>query len=197
MLSLYWKIPAGNIMPYLFLFVDSMCISGKIWNLSSYWRDSATRFSVLGYFMNHFSSKLLSIPLGAYPIFRKFAVIFELKMHHQCHWDSWQMEKTSIRKILLGHPDLWISLWIFEKIRNGSIVIFRGLEEDDWGRKNLKQKISLHCPFKYATSSSYTSRGPVPWVLFLFSENLEKPSSCSTTSRLTITKRNLCNIKNK
>jgi hypothetical protein len=40
--------------------------------------------------------------------------------------------------------------------------------------KKPETKISLHCPFKYATFSSYTNKGPVPWVLFLFWENLEK-----------------------
>jgi hypothetical protein len=42
--------------------------------------------------------------------------------------------------------DLRISPRIFEKIRNDPNVIIWGLGEgDSW--KNLKQKISWHCPF--------------------------------------------------
>ncbi len=51
------------------------------------------------------------------------------------------------------HLDLRISPQIFEKIWNDPNVIFRGLGEgDSW--KNLKQKISWHCPFKCAHSIS-------------------------------------------
>ncbi len=46
-----------------------------------------------------------------------------------------------------AHFDLQTSRWIFEEILNGPIVTYRVLgEEDSW--KNLKQKISCHCPFK-------------------------------------------------
>jgi hypothetical protein len=46
------------------------------------------------------------------------------------------------------HLELRISPRIFEKIRNGSIGILRGLgETDSW--KKQKSKISRHCPFKH------------------------------------------------
>ncbi len=46
----------------------------------------------------------------------------------------------------------------FEKIRNDTNVIFRGLGEDDsW--KTLKQKISWHCPFKIVSQTLQVSCG--------------------------------------
>jgi hypothetical protein len=46
------------------------------------------------------------------------------------------------------HLELRISLRIFEKILNGSKGILRGLGEKLIHEKNLKSKISWHCPFK-------------------------------------------------
>ncbi len=48
----------------------------------------------------------------------------------------------------MGHLHWQISPQIFEKIPNDTNVIFRDLGEDD-SLKNLKQKISWHCPLQY------------------------------------------------
>ncbi len=98
---------------------------------------------------------------------------------HQCKWHRWQPPVSLIPVVIchryqqhqrnrwqnflpvlliqMVHHDLQISTWIFEKIRNDTGVIFRGLEEDDswkksearnlvtlslWGRKN-KDYLSL------------------------------------------------------
>jgi|LakMenEpi03Aug12_release.lakeMendotaPanAssembly.Ray.scaffolds.fasta_scaffold471972_1 hypothetical protein len=59
--------------------------------------------------------------------------------------DKWK--KSSIRKVLIGHNDLRISLWFFETIQNDPLLF-----SEAWGKmideKNLKQKILLHYPFK-------------------------------------------------
>ncbi len=68
--------------------------------------------------------------------FRKFAEILTLVAN---------LPPVSLTPVV--HLDLRISPRIFEKIRNDPYVISRGLGEgDSW--KNLKQKISWHCPFK-------------------------------------------------
>ncbi len=54
-----------------------------------------------------------------------------------------------------------------EKIRNDPYVIFRGLGEgDSW--KNLKEKISWHCPFK--------GRWQMPWYLYSYVVSGPSPS---------------------
>ncbi len=50
--------------------------------------------------------------------------------------------------------DLWTSPQLFEKIWNDPNVIFQGSGEDNsW--KNLKQKISWHCPFNTIAGSGF------------------------------------------
>ncbi len=59
-------------------------------------------FRLLVFFMDQFPPQPLSIPLGRYS---------QLEVHHRCHWHLWQMEKSSIRKILII---LFYHLWIVE-----------------------------------------------------------------------------------
>ncbi len=81
--------------------------------------------------------------------------ICHLCQHHERNW--WQnlppvsfipvanLPPVSLTPVV--HLDLWISPRIFQKVWNDPNVIFRA-----WGKviheKNLKQKISWHCPFK-------------------------------------------------
>ncbi len=45
------------------------------------------------------SPKALSIPLGPFPFFRKFAEIFwQLKVHHLCRWHRWQRKNIFYQK---------------------------------------------------------------------------------------------------
>ncbi len=63
----------------------------------------------------------------------------------------------------VANLEMRISPRIFEKIRNSPKVIIRGLGETD-SRKNQKQKISWHCPFKDSVWAAIVSLFFQPWV---------------------------------
>ncbi len=51
------------------------------------------------FFHEPVSPKLLSIPLGPFRnLFENFRRYSQLKVHHQCHWHRWQMEKIFDQK---------------------------------------------------------------------------------------------------
>ncbi len=60
------------------------------------------------------------------------------------------------------HIDLQISPRIFEKIRNDPDFIFSGLGGRWFMKKNLKQKISWHCPFNPPRAHGAGVRAKVP-----------------------------------
>ncbi len=66
---------------------------------------------------------------------------YQWKICHRCSWYRW----CSLTCEYLHE--------LKEKIWNDPSVIFRGLEEDD-SRKNMKQKISWHCPSNSQDSHS-------------------------------------------
>ncbi len=49
------------------------------------------------------SPKPQSLPLGPLKNFPKILGYLQLKVHHWCSWHRWQMEKSSIRKVLIIH----------------------------------------------------------------------------------------------
>ncbi len=88
------------------------------------------------------------------------------KICRRCHWYRWQICRRCrdtggnlppVANLLplsltpVVHLDLRISPRIFEKIRNDPSIIIRGLGECDSWKKNLKQKISWHCPFNLSS----------------------------------------------
>jgi hypothetical protein len=51
---------------------------------------------------------------------------------------------SPVLMIPVVHLDLWVSPWIFGKIRNDPTVIFRDLEEDDsWKKPKAKNLVTL------------------------------------------------------
>jgi hypothetical protein len=66
-------------------------------------RDSATRLSTSGFFMND-SPEPLSTPLKPFAnLFKNLQRYSQLKVDHR-----WQMEKSSIRKVLIFFWHLWV-----------------------------------------------------------------------------------------
>ncbi len=96
---------------------------------------------------------------------------WQLKAHHRCRWYRWCTLTCEY-------------LFEFSKnFENAPFVIVRGLEEDYlW--KNLKQKISWHCPFKKFTKSgsglrscaisAYIAMVPQCMKVYMLSENVKE-----------------------
>ncbi len=152
-------------MPFFYLLTNYRSLHFK-WTVP---RD----FRLLVFFNESVSPKPLSISLGSFRVFFENSQWYsQLKVHRRCRWHRWQifhwyqqhqlyhwqnlppvslipvanLPPVSLTPVM--HFDLKISPRIFEKIRKDPNAIFRGLGEGDKWKKNLKQKISWHCPFK-------------------------------------------------